>query len=450
MIILTTVRVLGILLLVLLLVGAWRSVREGEPRAAAILFAAALIVPAPFVLAGAAPPEYRTGFAVMLLVAVGLGVFVLLLPGGAPPIGDDRPRTRIDERDIMFSRNLLEPGTERFREYYRANPERRAPDDVFRARPGLMSRGASAWHPLGFPAADASFRTIERLRPFVDGEPSTERAPVDAEAATAFLLAWIRKLGAVSVGVTTLEPYHLYTTVGRGPDYGESVRLAHRFAIALTVEMDRRMVASAPLAPTLMESAQQYVASGVIAVQAAAFIRGLGYPARAHIDGNYRVICPLVARDAAARPARPDRRRHHRPASGRGHARPGSDRPRFLPPLPEMRRRLPEPRDPDRRPRDPRRRAPLADRLGSLLHVLVRHGHRLRPLHGRVPGLTPRQLAPRPRAARHQALATQPAAGGTRRGRALRPEPATPPTALVGGRGEGSRPRVDPASRDRA
>ena len=27
-------------------------------------------------------------------------------------------------------------------------------------------------------------------------------------------------------------------------------------------------------------------------------IRGLGYPARAHIDGNYRVVAPLVARDA--------------------------------------------------------------------------------------------------------------------------------------------------------
>ncbi|MFQ6103859.1 MAG: hypothetical protein ACE5OP_06150 [Candidatus Glassbacteria bacterium] len=27
-------------------------------------------------------------------------------------------------------------------------------------------------------------------------------------------------------------------------------------------------------------------------------IRNLGYPARTHIDGNYRVVCPLVARDA--------------------------------------------------------------------------------------------------------------------------------------------------------
>jgi ferredoxin len=40
------------------------------------------------------------------------------------------------------------------------------------------------------------------------------------------------------------------------------------------------------------------VEAGRAAVQLAAAIRQMGYPARAHIDGNYRVIAPLVARDA--------------------------------------------------------------------------------------------------------------------------------------------------------
>jgi reductive dehalogenase len=100
------------------------------------------------------------------------------------------------------------------------------------------------------------------------------------------------------VGITRLEDYHRYTHVGRGPDFGQPVTLDHRYALALTVEMDKEALSHAPLAPTVMESSQQYVASGVIAVQIAEFIRSLGYPARAHIDGNYRVVCPLVARDA--------------------------------------------------------------------------------------------------------------------------------------------------------
>lgn len=33
-------------------------------------------------------------------------------------------------------------------------------------------------------------------------------------------------------------------------------------------------------------------------MQLAEFMRSIGYPARAHIDGSYRVVCPLVARDA--------------------------------------------------------------------------------------------------------------------------------------------------------
>ena len=58
------------------------------------------------------------------------------------------------------------------------------------------------------------------------------------------------------------------------------------------------MVVSGPHPPVTMESARQYVESARVAVQLAAAIREFGYTARAHIDGNYRVIAPLVARDA--------------------------------------------------------------------------------------------------------------------------------------------------------
>jgi reductive dehalogenase len=62
--------------------------------------------------------------------------------------------------------------------------------------------------------------------------------------------------------------------------------------------MDLAMVSMAPAAPTVLESAHQYANAAKIAIPLANFIRSLGYPARAHIDGNYRVIAPLVARDA--------------------------------------------------------------------------------------------------------------------------------------------------------
>ena len=113
-----------------------------------------------------------------------------------------------------------------------------------------------------------------------------------------FLKLWARKLGAVSVGITELKEYHLYKIIGRGERYGEAVTLDHRYALALTVEMKKELLDHAPFGPTVMESAQQYLNSGAIAVQIAEFLRHLGYSARAHIDGSYRVVCPLVARDA--------------------------------------------------------------------------------------------------------------------------------------------------------
>ncbi|MEJ2202679.1 MAG: 4Fe-4S dicluster domain-containing protein [Gemmatimonadota bacterium] len=290
---------LAALFLVGLLAAAWTSAREREPRAAAILGGAALLVSTPFVLVGLSDFEGRATLATGLLGLTGAAALAVLVPGGRPlPDPDDTPRSRIDERDIMFSRMLLQPGAERFRAYYAAHPDEKALDDVWRANPGLLRPGSSAYHPVAFRAADASFATIERLRPFVGGEPAAERVELDPDRATSFLKQWARKLGAVSVGVTRLEAYHLYTHVGRGPDFGRPVTLDHDFALALTVEMDKGVLDHAPLAPTVMESSQQYVASGVIAVQLAELIRRLGYPARAHIDGNYRVVCPLVARDA--------------------------------------------------------------------------------------------------------------------------------------------------------
>jgi reductive dehalogenase len=99
--------------------------------------------------------------------------------------------------------------------------------------------------------------------------------------------------------VAALEPEYVYTNIGRGTGvWGSEITLDHRWAIAFTVEMDHRAVAQAPGAPVVAESARQYVESAKIAVLLASVIRDQGWRARAHIDGNYRVIAPLVARAA--------------------------------------------------------------------------------------------------------------------------------------------------------
>jgi ferredoxin len=276
---------------------------EGEKTAANRSLLLALLVPVPYLFLAWAPVAGH-GVAGLILLVISLAAPILLvIPTGKPRgIADPAATGRIDERTIMFSRSALEPGSSRFDEYYNRYPQHRASDDKFRGLPGLMSPDSRKFESLSFAAAAASFDTVEELATLVEGLPAPERAAVDPGEVTRFLKGWSLKLGAVSCGVTTLHDYHIYSVKGRGPRFGEEIDLhgtgGHCCAVAITVEMDHGNLGTAPEGPTLMESAQQYLAAGAIAVQMAAFIRRLGWEAEAHIDGNYKVICPLVARDA--------------------------------------------------------------------------------------------------------------------------------------------------------
>ncbi len=277
----------------------FESVREHEPVAARRSLWLAILLPLPYLACAWLPLPGVQIVGWILACGTLLGIAVLLVPTGRPRgFKDEDPQRRVDERTIMFSRAALEPGSERFDEYYRTFPHHRENDDRFRSLPGLLGSDSGCAEPLLFAAAAASFGTIDHLAGLVDGEPAAAALDVDASVATRFFKGWARKLGAVDCGVAELKPTHFYSVKGRGERWGQPVESRHRFALAFTVEMDARSLGQAPHAPTVMESAQQYLASGAIAVQMAECIRRLGWSAQAHIDANYQVICPLVARDA--------------------------------------------------------------------------------------------------------------------------------------------------------
>lgn len=290
----------GAVVLLSMLVFALVSWQEEEPYATKRAVLMAGVLPLPYLAAAMMDLWWPTAVSPTLITLTALAIIIPLLPiGNNPPADNDTPTTRIDERDIMFSRNLLVDGSKRFADYYARRPEKRPLDDNFRKRPGLATKGARYYTPITASAAHASFKAVAAFHPTLDDEQLPDSPqPVDATEITQFIKEWTKKLGAVSVGITKLQDYHLYSTVGRGDKYGQPVTLEHQFGIAFTVEMDKLLLDRAPHGPTMMESAQQYLNSGAIAVQIAEFIRHLGYAARAHIDGSYRVVCPLVARDA--------------------------------------------------------------------------------------------------------------------------------------------------------
>jgi len=227
-------------------------------------------------------------------------VFIVLFAPykGKYKLGADKPKIQFDERDTIFSRKDLVPGSELFEAYYHQNPKNKKPDDEFRKKPGLLSPNATKYEIQSFSAANANFKAVQLLKSGIDGEINKTVGVFDEIVMQKFILNWIKKLGAHNVGITELKSYHLYHTKGRGETYNKKVINVHKYAIAFTVEMDKEMMDAAPDGPTVMESSQQYLNAGIIAVQVAGFIRELGYEAKAHIDGNYDLICPLVARDA--------------------------------------------------------------------------------------------------------------------------------------------------------
>lgn len=275
------------------------SRKENEIRAAmrfyfisiVILTVAALV----FVIDNQFLVNISLGF---LMIMILLGVIVFLPFKFSGTYNFVTPKGRIDERDTMFSRHELKEGTEEFDAYYNRKPENRIPDDNFRKLPGLLNKNSREYNPFHFASSNASFDAVKAFYNEVEVEINPETVTVVPEEISSYLKAWSKKLGALDCGITTLQDYHIYSHAGRKERRDQVLNKRHEFAIAFTVEMDKHMVDAAPKSVVVMESGQQYLEAGRVAIQISNFISKLGYEARAHIDANYEVVCPLVARDA--------------------------------------------------------------------------------------------------------------------------------------------------------
>jgi len=278
---------------------AFISLREKEPRAARVSAAISCAGFLTFTFALWLPAPVKIGILALVLLASLTGLVAFFLPIGRAGLSQSTPTRRFDERDIMFARARLIPGSPQYQSYYAMRPENLPGDELTRSKPGLLSLKAAFANPYLFASSQGSFVLTEALHAAVDGPVAPEKHSLDPPEMTAFIKNLGRYYGALEIGVTELKPYHVYSHIGRGSGvYGAPLPIEHRYAIAFTVEMDFEMIGANPTAPGVMESAREYVEAARVAVQLAATIRHLGYPARAHMDGDYRVIAPLVGRDA--------------------------------------------------------------------------------------------------------------------------------------------------------
>ena len=206
---------------------------------------------------------------------------------------------RFDERDHMFARSNLSEHTDLAERYYASHPEARHVDARIALKPRLGEPGGRYYNPELTPIAAAAFALLDRSRPLACGEPSGQRVPCEPRALTRLIERVARLYGAADVGVTRLRDRHVYSHRGRHAEgWGKTIERSHTHAIVVVVAMDFDRIRCAPDAPVMVESSKQYVESARIANLMAGLLRAMGYEARAHVDGNYEVLCVPLAADA--------------------------------------------------------------------------------------------------------------------------------------------------------
>ena len=230
--------------------------------------------------------------------------------------------SRFDERDTVFSREALVPGSAEEIEYHRRNPglsevDARLSRFIISKMEGGedVDRLARAVYESHFipPAALA-------LPGMVDGDPESPGIEWDREDASARIKEFGRRLGADDVRIGPLKKEWVYSHRGSRPFfgegyinppyfrgipegysgrlYGDEIELDHPSAISLAFRQDRDMTATGSSRAVDFEVGRIYALSALVSVQLARFIRALGWKARAHHLRNYLVLCVPVAVDA--------------------------------------------------------------------------------------------------------------------------------------------------------
>ena len=295
--------VTGLLFCLVALGFSLTSFSELERRAGLLTLVLTCLFAATWFGFGAAFPDITFYLAVTAWAATAVVVLLLALPMGKPePLDIDASKAeRFDERHIMFGRAELREGTPQYEEYYtRLNPKSKDTDDGIRAMPELGGPGAKYYDELDSPYMVSVFEFIEKYRHLADpGHPVRTPADVGPREATRRIKGFARHLGVLDVRVTRLRDYHVYSHAGRHlHNWGEEIKIEHDYAVVFSVEMNHRMVHSAPTLPTAVETAMEYMRIADISISLATYIKNLGHHARAHLDGNYQVLATAVAHDA--------------------------------------------------------------------------------------------------------------------------------------------------------
>jgi reductive dehalogenase len=230
------------------------------------------------------------------------------------------PIERFDERDTVFAREALTPGSDQEIAYHTTKPHLKEIDDqLSQFIDDKLDRSAPSW---GRAFYQSVFGPIAHLGlpDCVEGRQSPDRIELSPSQNTSLVKNLSGYLGADVVGVGPLRPEWVYSRRGARPFFsseppnpplfegmpehysgrlwGDRIELAHRNAIALGFAQNLDVLKTGPSEASDLEVGRVYARSALVACELAGLIRSLGYPARAHHVRNYCVLVVPVAVDA--------------------------------------------------------------------------------------------------------------------------------------------------------
>ena len=209
-----------------------------------------------------------------------------------------------DERDIVFSRRILRPGSEEYKEYYAAHPEWEAMDKHIRDKGGMFASGGIDDAPMNDHMIHSGFMIPGYLSPYADRKPdeSHPKPEVTIEEATDVVKSFTKHLGASAVGICEVNPKLVYShrgeIRGKWEDWGKEIGEMPKYAVVFSVPMNFEHVMAAPHTTTEVEVGYRYAQGAFISTMVAHWFQGMGYRGIAQHSSHYDVVVPPLAVDA--------------------------------------------------------------------------------------------------------------------------------------------------------
>ncbi|MBA7679793.1 3-chloro-4-hydroxyphenylacetate reductive dehalogenase [subsurface metagenome] len=150
-----------------------------------------------------------------------------------------------------------------------------------------------------YPISSAMWEMLPQLKSIADGKAVPNKAPIPQipEILSRHIKSFGYFLRADIVGICRLPEWAVYSRDMKG----EAIELNHKFAVVIVIDQDYRTMSGSTGDDWIScsQSFLSYTTSAFIACTIAAYIRRLGYPARAHFEAGSQsayqvVVTPLL------------------------------------------------------------------------------------------------------------------------------------------------------------